>query len=150
MHIKPLKVLKWLLQALAAVVVFLISNATIPGTVAVVSRFGWWSFPMLFGLGFFLSGVVLLLPFLKIDPKRFDRPWLVKLRTYGSFPLAAIATMVLGSIFGALVIRYLGLRGSKAWIYAFWVNAFASAASVAAYSGALTAVKSFLKASVFE
>ncbi len=139
-----------------------IANFALSGVIiAGVRLLGWWALPAHFGLGMLLTGLVLivLLPpqrkalfaaewakKLTLDEGRFQGgvwPWF---RKRGPFVLALAANFLVGPFFGALVIRFLGLREQKAWMYAFVTTLISSAFWVAVYLGAVEWVRSLLAA----
>lgn len=138
----------------------IVANLALSGVViAGVRLLGWWALPAHFGLGMLLVGLVLivLLPprrkalfapgwakKLTLDEGRFEKgvwPWF---RKRGPFVLVLGANFLIGPFFAALVVRFLGLREQKAWLYAFITTLLASAFWIAVYLGAVEWVRSLL------
>jgi hypothetical protein len=156
--LKPLAKIGYALGAAAAIGVNLAFSGVI---VAGVRLLGYWALPAHFGLGMLLTGLVLIILLppqrkalfaagwakkLTLDDSRFEKgvwPWF---RKKGPFVLVLAANFLIGPFFAALVIRFLGLREQKAWMYAFVTTLICSAFWISVYLGAIEWVRSFLAA----
>lgn len=112
---------------------------------------GWLAFPVLFLLHTICSSIVfaLVAPGKKIgkrfgfDTTRFEKGFWKKIFETGKVLAIQIISIVLGPFVSALAIRFIGLSGKKAWMYALGTNAVTALIMVALYLGLGEVVLSF-------
>jgi MFS family permease len=138
----------------------LINIAMSGAVIALAQQLRFWAYPTFFGFGMLLSGLVLIVlvppahkqkvmfPWLRdrmvIDESRFSKgawPWV---RKRGAFALVLTTTFFVGPFVGALVIRFLGLREQKAWLYAFVTNLISVTVWISVYIGVTDWIRSML------
>lgn len=137
----------------------LINVAMSGAVIALAQQLRFWAYPTFFGFGMLLSGLVLIVlvppshkqsivfpglrKHLTIDESRFSKgiwPWV---RRRGAFALVLATTFFVGPFVGALVIRFLGLREQKAWLYAFVSNLVSTLFWISLYIGVTDWIRSF-------
>lgn len=137
----------------------LINIAVSGAVIALAQQLRYWAYPAFFGFGMFLTGLVLIVLVppankkslifpglqqkLAFDETRLQKgiwPWV---RRRGAFVLVLVVTFFIGPFVAALLIRFLGLREQKAWLYAFISNLVSVVFWISLYIGVTDWIKTF-------
>ncbi len=138
----------WAAGAAAVVLCIHFAIAGAIGATA-VHLLGYWAYLALFILNMGLVAGVLAVPWIRdrfaLNPHRFEKRGWRWIRERGAFPLVLAAAVIIGPIYGAVVVRLLGMSGGRAWASALIATAVAVGFWVTVYLGGLSWLHSFIQ-----
>lgn len=118
-------------SAIGAVIMMIVGSSPL---VAAVRLAGWWAYPIFTLLGIAQGAVVFLCwplvtrlwpsadGWIKKQERRLAGARWQRLLRYGPLPMILVAQLLLGPMFSAVAIRFVGYSGRTAWAIVILVN----------------------------